>query len=597
MFVLDSRFKLSPSLSLTARLRSGSFSPSALFANGEPGVWFDPSPETTFTDTAGTTPATVGSAVALMLDKSKGLVLGSELVTNGTFDSDTSGWSPRNANSGLTAPSGRLVVTALAADVAYAHQSFTTVVGRTYRLSVDYFAITGTPRIYVGIGPGTNTNFDSGNLSGSGTVNVVFVATATTSVVSLYSSVSSTISLVAEFDNVTVKELPGNHATQSVTAARPILARVPARGRVNLLTRTEELTTSPWTGVDATATPTNGAFKIVADDGTIGYYRFVYTVDNNGETETISIDAKEDGARYVNLGRAGVGSWFDLRDGVVLFNGGGFTGSISEPDADGFRRVSVEHVEGLVSNGTSTQVRIYPSVNAPSTSSTASGGGNDGVKGILVNKAQRERGSLTNYQRVTDQFDVTEAGQADNYYLFHGGSADPRWMQTPSIDFTGTDKMSVFAGVRKLSDAAAAFVLEFSADTNSNNGAFYLAAPIVSGTTRSFGATSKGTLQATTFMAGNTIPAPVSATLAHTADISGDVSTLRVNGIQAAQVNTDQGTGNYGNYPLFIGARGGTSIFLNGQIYSLIVRGAQTDTPTIERTEKYVASKTAGVSL
>lgn len=43
----------------------------ALFANNEPGVWYDPSDMSTlFADTAGTTPATIGGTVALMLDKS-----------------------------------------------------------------------------------------------------------------------------------------------------------------------------------------------------------------------------------------------------------------------------------------------------------------------------------------------------------------------------------------------------------------------------------------------------------------------------------------------------------------------------------------------
>jgi hypothetical protein len=46
------------------------FSPTFLFANGEVGAWYDPSPTTTFTDTARTTPAAVGDAVAGMTDLS-----------------------------------------------------------------------------------------------------------------------------------------------------------------------------------------------------------------------------------------------------------------------------------------------------------------------------------------------------------------------------------------------------------------------------------------------------------------------------------------------------------------------------------------------
>src|SRR5574343_719838 len=59
----------------------------ALFAAGEQGAWYDPSDfSTMFQDSAGTTPVTaVEHPVGKILDKSKGLVLGPELVTNGNF--------------------------------------------------------------------------------------------------------------------------------------------------------------------------------------------------------------------------------------------------------------------------------------------------------------------------------------------------------------------------------------------------------------------------------------------------------------------------------------------------------------------------------
>jgi hypothetical protein len=49
---------------------AGVFSPLSLFANGEAGAWYDPSPDTCFTDTAGTTPAGEGDAVARVNDLS-----------------------------------------------------------------------------------------------------------------------------------------------------------------------------------------------------------------------------------------------------------------------------------------------------------------------------------------------------------------------------------------------------------------------------------------------------------------------------------------------------------------------------------------------
>ena len=55
-----------------------SFSPIDLFQNNEQGAWYDPSDLTTmFQDSAGTMPVTAdGQPVGLILDKSKGLVLG-----------------------------------------------------------------------------------------------------------------------------------------------------------------------------------------------------------------------------------------------------------------------------------------------------------------------------------------------------------------------------------------------------------------------------------------------------------------------------------------------------------------------------------------
>ena len=74
------------------------------------------------------------------------------------------------------------------------------------------------------------------------------------------------------------------------------------------------------------------------------------------------------------------------------------------------------------------------------------------------------------------------------------------------------------------------------------------------------------------------------------------MTTLRVNGSQVGTSSADQGTGTFGNYPLFIGARNSASLFFNGHLYSLIVRGAQSNTGQISSTETWVASKT-GITI
>jgi hypothetical protein len=90
--------------------------------------------------------------------------------------------------------------------------------------------------------------------------------------------------------------------------------------------------------------------------------------------------------------------------------------------------------------------------------------------------------------------------------------------------------------------------------------------------------------------------APITNTLTGIGNISGDTVILRINGTQAASSAADQGTGNYGNYPLYIGRRGGTTNPFNGRLYGLIVRGAQSTTEQIVETEKWLAQKT-GISI
>jgi hypothetical protein len=70
-----------------------------------------------------------------------------------------------------------------------------------------------------------------------------------------------------------------------------------------------------------------------------------------------------------------------------------------------------------------------------------------------------------------------------------------------------------------------------------------------------------------------------------------------VNGTQVGETLTDQGTGNFLAYPIYLGRRGGTTLPFNGQIYSLLVRfGANLSAGQITDTETWVAGKT-GVTL
>jgi len=194
-----------------------------LFASGEQGAWYDPSDlSTLYQDSAGTTPVTaLGSPLGLMLDKSKGLVMGPERVTNGLFDSGTTGWAVSGAGITLSAVSGEFSIASTGAGGAYT--SLATTVGKTYRL-------TGVGRSLAGMSIVALIQTESpggGPLGGAQYIDseaatpfeFVFTATATNHIVYLRSSAAGN----AYWDNISVRELPGNHARQPTATARPTL--------------------------------------------------------------------------------------------------------------------------------------------------------------------------------------------------------------------------------------------------------------------------------------------------------------------------------------------------------------------------------------
>ena len=200
--------------------------------------------------------------------------------------------------------------------------------------------------------------------------------------------------------------------------------------------------------------------------------------------------------------------------------------------------------------------------------------------------------NLPKYQRVTSPTDYDSVG-FPNYLVFDGVDD---FLQTNNIDFTATDKVSLFAGVRKLSDATAGVLCELSTSVavSNSNGVFAVLAP---GTTTltTFRPYSKGTVLANT-NAVPTAPAPNSFVGTAKMSISMPKIDVRVDGVDRVFTNEDQGTGNYGNYPLYIGRRGGTSLPFNGHIYGLIGIGKLTSDSETTAIEKELAKRT-GVTL
>ena len=131
---------------------------------------------------------------------------GTELVTNGTYDTDTSGWS--NSKSTLSVVSGRLRVTSTGGSYPMAFQTLTTVIGRRYRITADVtFGTTAGAVVQVNSETGQSFTTSGGVLTSSGSVSVDFTANITNTNIILHGNTGTSAGQYQEFDNVSVREL------------------------------------------------------------------------------------------------------------------------------------------------------------------------------------------------------------------------------------------------------------------------------------------------------------------------------------------------------------------------------------------------------
>jgi hypothetical protein len=495
-----------------------------LFRAGEQGLWYDLNDDSTiFQDSAGTTLASWGDPVGLVLDKHDGLAQGANTVTNGTFTADITGWTLATGAGGTIAWSAGSMRVVRTTGTASGYQAMSVVAGITYKVTAQATLISGTGTgivvIRTGVGS-SDTALVVGAAAASQTVTIYYTAASTTTVY-LHLGLT-TANGTWDFDNVTAVTVAGNHAIQSTSGSRPIRGRMPKAGVRNLLTATATLATQ--------------------------------NVTTTNVQHTLSFTGT----------------------GTVTLSGTSTAGP-------------------LVGTGVNDRVSLTFTPTAGTLTLTVTGS---------VTLAQLQTGAAFDaYQAVgVTRFDITESGQPSCGYLSFNGSN--QWMQTAAaVNFSATDEMSVFAGVRKVADPANGTLIEANTPSwAAGAGTFILGAPLTTGSLlRGYAFGSRGTAAAGTDLTSNTTSAsfvaPVYNVVTGLADISTDQNLLRANGAQIGSATGDQGSGNYGNYTLYFGARIGASNFLNGLMFSTIIRGALTSGTLLTRTEQYVARQTPTVNL
>ena len=459
-----------------------------------------------YQDSAGTLATkTIEDPVGLVLDKKNGLVLGPELVVNG--DNESALYTGATANpinatvARGAAPGGGFacVVTPTGGLVTH-HATLNIAAGKAYKITVRVYVPTGsiaTARLFDATDGSwlgsTSTVKDAWvTLQGirpAGKAGAWYIGIGDTSTASIDGA-------VFYVDDLSVREIPGNHLIQPTSGNRPTWTR-----RVNILNATATLSTQTATTIAA-------------------QYKLSFT-----------------GAGSIALSGTATGT-ITAGTNLVTCTAGTLTLTVT----------------GAV---TLADMRLSSDVATP---------------------AYQAVRSATDYDYVGFPSKIKHNGT--NSFLYTAST----------MDLSATDKVTVFVGVQKLSDASAGAVTEFSENSGPNNGTFALFAPsdIASAV---YGFRSNGTAPQLTI--SNTVfAAPITSVLTGVGNISEDVVSLRGNGVSIASSSADQGTGNFGNYTLYVGSRAGTSRWFNGAWTQQIIRGALTSTAQEAQAETYVRNKT-----
>lgn len=210
----------------------------SIFADGTDGFYFDFSKtDRLFQTQAGLTLADdAGENIAFALENHSWgsssyaaiVAAATELFPDGGMSDASTGWTYSNASGSIVSGALRLTSTAVGAAARTAYKTLSGLtVGVSYRVSVDVVGTGGTAggaatsllQALTTAGAGVQ---NSESAAGTGTRSLIFVATATSHRIQVrFDGSGGDATTYVDFDNLSVKAIPGNHGRQSTTSAQP----------------------------------------------------------------------------------------------------------------------------------------------------------------------------------------------------------------------------------------------------------------------------------------------------------------------------------------------------------------------------------------
>jgi len=291
------------------------WSPLSLWPDGisSAGMWISPRDLTSqWQDYTGTTPVVTPGTVAdssnpvgLALDIRAGApeVLGPDVVTNGDFAAGSTGWT---LETDWSISGGQAHVTN-ASNIWAIYQAGLTP-GKTYLISFTITSLSAG-----GLTPYCGDNLRDINANTVGTHTAIMVCGSN----GFLGVRASSFGTTAAVDNISFREVPGNHMLQSTSAARPLMS-----ARVNLLTYTENFEGGNWSGSGST-----GADIL---DWSIGADKYQWlTLPANTPVRIefdYSVDSGTDGTFSINL-LGGASQNIDATPTVQRYSGVHSTGT------------------------------------------------------------------------------------------------------------------------------------------------------------------------------------------------------------------------------------------------------------------------------
>jgi len=402
---------------------------------------------------------------------------GDELVTNGTFDTDLTGWTLSGGSATVT--DGEAVVSYDGGNGGL-YQIITVEVGKLYEIKGSLTAATSSgPRLKVGT---TTFGTEVTQLTTVGDINEEFIATTT--IISIF--VQAITDGSTTVDNISVKEVtfdqpdgtltlfnhPNNVPRIEYDADGNWKGLLIEESRTNLLTYSNDFS-GQWTLTDVVDTAnsiaspdgTSNVFYAVANSTSSNFHRFTSSCSiAQSTTYTFSAYLKAGGYTLGGLSfYDGVAyqarTLFDLSDGTINST---VEGSATIEDVgNGWYRCSITGTTDAAASASGT---VYISVNS------LYGYTGDDASGIYSYGAQLEAGAFptsyipTSGSTATRQKDVASMPVSDFGYNVTEGTLLVEY--TSFHTYTGTPYPRVLNLYESVSPRAGVEILDFNAVTN-----------------------------------------------------------------------------------------------------------------------------------